>query len=133
MSCPAGRPSISAFTAKSLSGSASSDTERIMVLKLSLVAMSKVRRAGRSTRAQTTPESIEASPDCRPWVRRGRSAARLSEGRAMPSARLRTLVAAAVARKRRRFIGAMRIVMFGSWFELNQDVPRHADSLPTIA
>jgi len=63
MSWPGGSPSISALTAKSLSGSASSDTERITFLKLSLVAMSKLRRAGRSVRAQTTPESIETSPD----------------------------------------------------------------------
>ena len=34
-------------------------------------------RDGRSARAQTTPESVETSPDCTPCVRRGRSAARL--------------------------------------------------------
>jgi hypothetical protein len=62
---------------KSVSGSASTKTARVMVLKLSLVATSASMRAGRSARAQMTAESEETSPDCTPWVTRGRSAARL--------------------------------------------------------
>ena len=58
MSWPAGRPSISAFTAKSLSGSASSDTERITFLKLSLVAMSK-RQARRPVGARPHHAGID--------------------------------------------------------------------------
>ena len=44
-------------------------------LKLSVVAISICILAGRSVRAQTTPESTPMSPDCRPWVMSGRSAA----------------------------------------------------------
>ena len=42
-------------------------------------------RAGRSARAHTMPESTETSPDCRPCVMRGRSAAKLRAGLATPS------------------------------------------------
>ena len=50
------------------------DRDRVAdVAKLSLVATSTSMRAGRSVRAQTTPESIETSPDCMPCVMRGRS------------------------------------------------------------
>ena len=62
---------------KSLSGSASIATALRMSLKLSVVAVSTSMRAGRSVRAQTTPESIETSPDWMPCVISGRSAARL--------------------------------------------------------
>ena len=55
----------------------STNTARRMVLKLSVVAISTSMRAGRSARAQTTPESMETSPDWMPWVMSGRSAARL--------------------------------------------------------
>jgi hypothetical protein len=73
-----------------------------MVLKLSVVATSTSMRAARSARAQTMPESIETSPDWMPWVMTGRSAARLSEGLAMPSSRLTAAVAPAADRKERR-------------------------------
>jgi hypothetical protein len=62
---------------KSVSGSASTNTARWMVLKLSVVAISANIRAGRSARAQTTAESLDTSPDWMPWVMSGRSAARL--------------------------------------------------------
>src|SRR6516164_10835689 len=52
MSCPAGRPSMSALAVKSLSGSASTKTARWIFLKLSVVAISANMRAGRSARAQ---------------------------------------------------------------------------------
>jgi hypothetical protein len=45
--------------------------------KLSVVEISTCMRAGRSERAQTTPESTPTSPDCSPWLTAGRSAARL--------------------------------------------------------
>src|SRR5262249_26883241 len=77
LSCPAGRPSISALAVKSDSGNASTKTARSMVLKLSDVATSANMRAGRSARAQITAESAETSPDWMPWVMSGRSAARL--------------------------------------------------------
>ena len=77
MSCPAGSPSISAFAVKSVSGNASMNTARWMILKLSVVATSANMRAGRSARAQITAESTETSPDWIPWVMSGRSAARL--------------------------------------------------------
>ena len=54
-----------------------------MVLKLSVVATSTSMREGRSARAQTTPESIDTSPDWMPWVMIGRSAARLKAGLAI--------------------------------------------------
>src|SRR5262249_35062053 len=49
-------------------------------------------RAERSARAQTTPEVGDTSPDCRPCVSTGRSAARLNDGMKMPP----QVVAAAV-------------------------------------
>jgi hypothetical protein len=63
MSCPAGNPSMSALAVKSVSGKASMKTLRRMSVKLSAVAISTSIREGRSARAQTTPESIETSPD----------------------------------------------------------------------
>jgi len=48
-----------------------------MCLKLSVVETSTSMRAGRSARAHTMPESTDTSPDCKPWVMRGRSAAKL--------------------------------------------------------
>src|SRR5262245_58072910 len=41
-------------------------------------------RAGRSARAQTTPDVADTSPDCRPCVSAGRSAARLNDGVKIP-------------------------------------------------
>src|SRR5437867_2071057 len=61
MSCPAGSPSISAFAVKSVSGNASMNTARWMILKLSVVATSANMRAGRSASAQITAESTETS------------------------------------------------------------------------
>ena len=49
----------------------------MMSVKLSVVEASTSMRAGRSVRAQTTPESIDTSPDWMPCVMCGRSAARL--------------------------------------------------------
>src|SRR5260370_32111806 len=71
-------------------------------------------RDGRSARAHTTAESTDTSPDCTPWLIEGRSAARLTVGRAMPPAA--TIPAAAdVFRKRRRVIGwRMRMLMRSS-------------------
>jgi hypothetical protein len=63
MSWPAGRPSTSALAVKSLSGNASTNGSWRASRKLSLVATSTSMRDGRSARAQTTPESTEASPD----------------------------------------------------------------------
>ena len=68
MSCPGGSPSISALAVKSLSGSASTKTAPRIILKLSVVATSTCMRDGRSDRAQTTPKSIDTSPDWTPWV-----------------------------------------------------------------
>ena len=48
---------------KSLSGNASAEAERMMVLKLSTVEHSTCIRAGRSARAQITAESADTSPD----------------------------------------------------------------------
>src|SRR5713101_6058455 len=61
MSCPEGRPSISALAVKSDSGSASTKTARWIVLKLSVVATSASMRAGRSARAQITAESRDVA------------------------------------------------------------------------
>jgi hypothetical protein len=99
MSCPAGRPSISALAVKSVSGSASTKTALRTLLKLSVVATSTSMRDGRSARAHTTAESIETSPDWMPWVISGRSAVRLSAGLAMAEIAAED---AAVPRKRRR-------------------------------
>ncbi len=55
-----------------------------MSLKLSVVEISTRIRAGRSARAQITPESTDTSPDCTPCVTSGRSAARLIDGLAIP-------------------------------------------------
>ena len=87
-----------------------------MVLKLSVVEASTIIRAGRSALAQTTPPSAVTSPDCRPWVICGRSAARLRYGVAMlPSAAAPE--AAVVARKCRREI---RIVMQASQMAMSR-------------
>src|SRR5262245_23348243 len=93
---------MSALAVKSVSGSASTWTALRMALKLSVVATSTSMRAGRSARAQTMPESTETSPDWMPWVMTGRSAARLSEGLAMPSSRPTAAVAPTADRNRRR-------------------------------
>src|SRR5262245_51561564 len=110
MSCPAGKPSISALAVKSDSGSASTKTVWWMVLKLSVVAISANMRAGRLARAQITAESTETSPDWMPWVMSGRSAARLRWGLPTPPTAEIALDAAVVAKKRRRDTN-MRIVM----------------------
>ena len=54
-----------------------------------VVATSTNIRAGRSARAQTTPESADTSPDCMPCVIRGRPGAKLKDGWAMPPTRCR--------------------------------------------
>src|SRR5215475_7990623 len=86
MSWPAGSPSIRALTVRSVSGSASTYATRWLFLKLSVVDQSIRARDGRSARAHTTAESTDTSPDCRPWLIDGRSAARLIVGLAMPLA-----------------------------------------------
>jgi len=48
---------------KSLSGNASAESARRIVLKLSTVEHSTCIRAGRSALAQITAESVETSPD----------------------------------------------------------------------
>jgi hypothetical protein len=108
MSCPAGRPSISALAVKSVSGSASTKTALRTFLKLSVVATSTNMRDGLSARAHTIPESIETSPDWMPWVMRGRSAARLRAGLAIPTAAIAADDAPTV-RKRRRVSALVRI------------------------
>src|SRR5512140_2791242 len=92
-----------------------------MSLKLSLVATSTSMRDGRSVRAQTTPESIETSPDCTPCVIRGRSLARLMNGRQIPPSVLKAVASALVARKRRREAAPIRIVMEVSASRLNAE------------
>src|SRR5262245_16507399 len=102
MSCPGGSPSRSALAVKSVSGSASTQTALRIALKLSVVATSTSMRAGRSVRAQTTPPSVDTSPDWTPWVMTGRSAARLRYGLAMPPSAVMDSEDAAVATNRRR-------------------------------
>src|SRR5262245_7597671 len=77
--------------------------------------MSKLTREGRSTRAHTTPESTETSPDCTPCVMTGRSEARLSDGLNTPSV---DMVAADVTMKRRRVIVPKRAMSRASCLEL---------------
>src|SRR5258708_5704397 len=66
-------------------------------------------RDGRSARAHTTAESTDTSPDCTPWLIEGRSAARLTIGRAMPPAA--TIPAAAEVFRHRRRVNGWRIRM----------------------
>src|SRR5918998_5428609 len=102
MSWPDGSWCIRAFAVKSLSGKASMKTVFLMSLKESSVATSKKTRLGRSTRAQTTPELVDTSPDCSPCVITGRLAARLMLGNAMPPDKLARPAALPVASRRRR-------------------------------
>ncbi len=97
---------------KSLSGSASANTPWRMLLKLSVVEISTCMRAGRSARAQTTPESVPTSPDCSPWVMIGRSAARLKYGLAIPPAIVIAAVETEAPMKRRR-VRTMRSLAMG--------------------
>src|SRR5438128_9013856 len=130
MSCPAGRPSISALAVKSDSGSASTKTARSMVLKLSDVATSASMRAGRSARAQITAESVDTSPDWMPWVITGRSAARLRYGLATPPTAVADSDDAAVARNRRRVSNPRdgRESVIGSpLFDLRATLPADSD------
>jgi hypothetical protein len=62
---------------KSLSGSAAIGGNARALANDSVVATSTIICDGRSARAQTTPPSAPTSPDCTPWLTRGRSAARL--------------------------------------------------------
>jgi hypothetical protein len=71
-------------------------------LKLSVVDHSTSMRAGRSARAQTTPELFDTSPDWRPWEMTGRSAARLRYGRPMPPSAVSAVVPTVVLRNFRR-------------------------------
>src|SRR5215470_1373119 len=112
MSWPAGSSLSSSLAVKSLSGRASTKAPSRTSLKLSVVAISICILAGRSVRAQTTPESTPMSPDCRPWVMSGRSAARLRYGLAMPPAHVSAVVVSAAAdaepvMKRRRVKGPL--------------------------
>jgi hypothetical protein len=91
---------------KSDSGSASTNTASWMSRKLSVVATSTCMREGLSQRAQTTPESVDTSPDATPCVMAGRSGARLSDGRAMPPKAVIAAEAATVFISRRRVSAA---------------------------
>src|ERR1700692_3958291 len=113
MSCSGGRFSISALAVKSASGNASTNTALAMSRKLSVVATSTSMRAGRSARAQTTPESTDTSPDCTPWVICTRSGAKLSEGRARPPIAVTAADAAAVFKNARRVSAARRRIAIG--------------------
>ena len=113
MSWSGGRFSSSALAVKSDSGSASTNTALLMSRKLSVVATSTSIRDGRSARAQTTPESIDTSPDCTPWVIWTRSGAKLSEGRARPPIAVRAAVAVAVFKSARRVSAARRRIAIG--------------------
>ena len=77
-----------------------------ITLKLSVVATSTSMREGRSDRAQTTPESVDTSPDWMPWVIIGRSAARLRYGLKIPLMAVTDSDDAAVAANRRRVSNA---------------------------
>src|SRR5690554_6131974 len=48
---------------------------------------------GRSVRAHTIADVASTSPDCRPWVMRGRDAARLMPGMARPDVTTRPVAA----------------------------------------
>src|SRR5215468_987818 len=115
MSWPAGSPSIRALTVRSVSGSASTYAARWLFLNLSVVDQSIRARDGRSARAHTTAESTDTSPDCTPWLIEGRSAARLTIGRARPPPAATIPAAADVFRNRRRVNGfRMRMLMRSS-------------------
>ena len=94
--------SSSTLAAKSLAGSASADAPARIAAKLSVVDTSTIIRDGRSARAQTMPEEPDTSPDCTPCVTTGRSAARLTNGRAMPPAADKAADEPSVASSRRR-------------------------------
>src|SRR5262249_36453183 len=114
MSWPAGSPSIRALTVRSVSGSASTyETQRIF-LTLSVVDQSIRARDGRSARAHPTAESTDTSPDCRPWLIDGRSAARLIVGLAMP-------LAAAIPVRADDFSHAPRVI--GWWMSMGLRSP----------
>ena len=66
----------SRFTAKSLSGTASSVDNRNGLAKFSVVETSNVTRDGRSVRVQIMPDVVSTSPDWTPWVKAGRVLAR---------------------------------------------------------
>src|SRR5206468_918759 len=108
---PAGSPSIRTLAVRSVSGNASTYVARWLFLKLSVVDQSIRARDGRSARAHTTAESTDTSPDCTPWLSEGRSAARLTSGRATPPTAA-ILAPAEVFRNRRREIDwRMRMLM----------------------
>jgi hypothetical protein len=75
-----------------------------MSLKLSVVAASIRRRAERSARAHTTPESAETSPDCTPCVIIGLSAQRLNAGAATLPKAAAVAAEAKDVRNRRRVV-----------------------------
>ncbi len=89
--------------------------ERAAVDVLEAVGGGKLHQHARrrSTRAQTTPESTEMSPDCTPWLIAGRSLARLMKGLAMPPKPVNAVAATPVARKRRLSV-MMRPLMVAS-------------------
>jgi hypothetical protein len=108
MSCPDGRSSSSSLAVKSVSGKASTKIPFRRSLKLSVVATSTSMREGRSARAQTMPDDSDTSPDCTPWVICGRSAAKLSAGRARPPSS--AIAADAVCSNPRR-VSAVRLCL----------------------
>src|SRR5712671_6299087 len=113
MSWPAGSPSIRTLAVRSVSGNASTYAARWLFLKLSVVDQSIRARDGRSARAHTTAESTDTSPDCTPWLIEGRSAARLTFGRAIPPAAA-IPATADVFRNRRRVIDWRMRMLMGS-------------------
>ena len=78
-----------------------------MSRNVSLVATSTSIRAGRSARAQTTPESADTTPDCMPCVICGRPGAKLKEGYAMPPIAVQAAVATVLLITARR-VNAVR-------------------------
>src|SRR5262249_430166 len=92
---------------KSDSGSASTNTARLILRNVSVVATSTSIRAGRSARAHTTPEPVDTSPDCMPCVICGRSGAKLKDGYAMPPVAGQAAVAT-VLRTTARRVNAVR-------------------------
>src|SRR5215510_11261647 len=142
MSCPGGRPSISALAVKSVSGNASTHTALRIALKLSVVATSTSMRAGRSARAQTTPPSVDTSPDWMPWVMTGRSAARLRYGLAIPPSAVMDSEDAAVVTNRRRVsnacdrndsaMGSPRLIRGGPCLPILTETQRSCDTQMTL-
>src|SRR5262245_57562159 len=106
-----------------------------MCRKLSVVETSTSMREGRSARAHTMPESVDTSPDCKPWVICGRSPAKLRLGLATPSMTVAAAAAPADDRKLRRDGVAptdMRIAIGPPQADSRATMPAPGDSAPTL-